>query len=668
MISTLNINEFFDKEDKTSILYNGDIVKIQIYSNTEQALKDAVENKMGIVDFSDCENILKEHNIINKNDKLYSINVNIIKDRNNSLVEKLFKFNTKLSYILINGEGNIIDSSLCKKVNIKLSIDKQTPNLDKYFDYKSKFGIDIYNKTDEYFNNICFPFQDTNYTDQTINSRRKKFNYTISCSDNCQYRGLDTNFYSNCECNAYFNINDIHSQESKPPENRFNFLVNNVFDSVISSNINLIFCYESGFKNIKKQLGFYIYLVLLITWILSIFIYNRVFEIKVLIKNYDLIIKNDKINIIQTISTKSNVVPVEIGAKDEQTKIKSSEILRIDNEFLTKNNNKNTILNSIYINEKNDKEFNNNKPSISRFRRNHVNTLCNVNDKININKNIKQKDIIINENNEQGVSTINNFNLLSNDIITTEENKALNNNKLSIDSYNYTNYDNICETKPKASTNNYIQNNNQHYLKNNFDIIRPYINISDISTKSYYINIPENNEKSSSRLSPKLKDIIYNQQSTDNYLTNAYIDSLSIDKQIEIDNRGYFSYLWYYIKKNHGFVNVFVYKSISKPFFIIITNFIIDISDTMLLNALFFNDLMIEEQSIYKKANEGNEVTFWYLLSKEFFRLLWPAIISVIIVRLIDLLIIIPKLAHICLDQFLEVNNKSKIKQAVYVK
>ena len=143
-----------------------------------------------------------------------------------------------IEYEVYNSETKVkLDLSACKDIKIEISIPVSI-NESELFKY------DI---SSDYYNDICFSYQEKNKADTIINDRRNEYlNNSLSvCEENCEYGGYD---YSNkrvlCECYtkiAFPIISEVEINKDK--------LLNNFKDIKSTININVIKCYKEVFNS-----------------------------------------------------------------------------------------------------------------------------------------------------------------------------------------------------------------------------------------------------------------------------------------------------------------------------------------------------------------------------------------------------------------------------------
>jgi hypothetical protein len=119
-----------------------------------------------------------------------------------------------------------LDLSLCNNININIYLTAfLDQNIIAQYEELKKYGYDIFNKSDKFYNNICSTFTSNNNTDMILSDRRKTYykNNDKYCENNCKFIGYNfTNNRAICECpikkeinyeikKIQFNISDLSS-------------------------------------------------------------------------------------------------------------------------------------------------------------------------------------------------------------------------------------------------------------------------------------------------------------------------------------------------------------------------------------------------------------------------------------------------------------------------
>ena len=118
------------------------------------------------------------------------MNLNIYDSLNSTDLIKSVKVTSKLQGL----DGKPIDTSSCKNYTVKIPIGSSLPFYSDYIKIKEGYGADIYNKSDPFFNDICYSFSDEN-GDVPTKMRREIFNVSILCTSNCTFKGIDSSMH-----------------------------------------------------------------------------------------------------------------------------------------------------------------------------------------------------------------------------------------------------------------------------------------------------------------------------------------------------------------------------------------------------------------------------------------------------------------------------------------
>ena len=181
----------------------------QIYSSSSSGMSDtiklAIANSLSIVNFTNCENILRKVYHIPDSESLlfYKIDYNSEID---SKVNNKTDGSNSISYNVFDKSGNQLNLTYCQNTTIKINVpvsgigNSSAVNTSMFSEYNNS-GIDIYDKNNTFYNDICDVYS-SNGTDLTLNDRRSSIypNVSIQCSEGCEYTGIDENNYVNCNC------------------------------------------------------------------------------------------------------------------------------------------------------------------------------------------------------------------------------------------------------------------------------------------------------------------------------------------------------------------------------------------------------------------------------------------------------------------------------------
>jgi len=301
------------------LIYGNDY-NISIYPINEQNVFQST-----FVDFSLCENILRIKNNLTNNETLTFLKIEIDKMNDKALTNQI-------EYKIYNNEKEVLNLSLCENIKLQVKYNiKDNSKLNKSMIlYYSELGIDIFNLNDSFFNDICFPFSNSN-SDIILKDRVSDIyqNYSL-CDNNCEYDFIDieSNIVTcNCEIKT-----EVNTAVSSPV---FNNIVENIFKN---SNIGILKCHDLIFS-LKIQLnniGFWIFLVFSICHI-PLYIHYFINGITSILVYCEFNIRNrNDINILNNSFTKKEndlFKNKKIKIKKGKTKIKES--LKSNKDILT---------------------------------------------------------------------------------------------------------------------------------------------------------------------------------------------------------------------------------------------------------------------------------------------------------------------------------------------
>ena len=212
--------------------------------------------------------------------------------------EKMGISNPNSTYSLYNPEsGKKIDGeSLCEQdwiiieKNISFFNNKKINNNLELARMLYEQGINIFNSSDPFFQDICFHFESPIKKDITLKDRILSFYPDITlCDPECEFKGVNlTTMMCICICR----FNDIVNNDLI----KDNFLIDDTINEIIefksNSNLDVLTCYNYCFKYINKSIGGFIILAsILICIIFTIIFYLRdinkiIYYIKKLTEDY----------------------------------------------------------------------------------------------------------------------------------------------------------------------------------------------------------------------------------------------------------------------------------------------------------------------------------------------------------------------------------------------
>ena len=259
-IKNVDISSF--KED---VVISGINITYQITTTESQKNSDH-NSKVSIIDLGECEKIIKRK-ISYEDDPtpLLILKIDVKKGETKS---------TAVEYEVYNPyTKEKIDLEICSNTSIAIyapiSLNNKENSL--YNDLNEQ-GYDLFDANNSFYIDPCAPYTSTNGTDVSLRDR-KDFYYNediVLCEDNCKYIKVDTQTEKvYCDCKVKNGVNIDSNQEFSPQK-----LVESFYKVDTISNFEVLYCYKLVFnkKTLKKNIFFYIMLVLLGLFLTSIII------------------------------------------------------------------------------------------------------------------------------------------------------------------------------------------------------------------------------------------------------------------------------------------------------------------------------------------------------------------------------------------------------------
>ena len=342
-------------------------------------------NKISKIDLGECEKILQ--NIYKIEDPLIIFMVDIKRNDTNS---------TQVEYQVFNPNNlEQLNLSLCENMKIDtyspIKMDYEVYILAKYL---KEQGYDIFDTSDDFYNDICSTFTSYNNTDVILNDRRKDFynkNITL-CEDKCQYEEFDIETSKvKCLCDIKTTVNSDKLKVKFSP----NKIIENFYKIEKYTNLKIVTCYKQVFNlsKLKKNYGSYSMIIICFLFLITI-IFNCI-QLKKKI--------NDILRVVIMESLSLNKQLKSIQKNKEKDDVASKKLFK-----LNKNNLKPILKKCKKSKYKNE---NNNINSSNKKLKNKNN--------INSKSNIKQLYISNNdENSNQIIDIKNDINTINEKIIS----------------------------------------------------------------------------------------------------------------------------------------------------------------------------------------------------------------------------------------------------------
>lgn len=240
---TAHINETYFK------LYDTDSLIKAFQSSrslSQEVLDYARENKIPIINFTTCENILREKNILMPNEQIFINQVEFLASKytNNQNISN----GPSVLYNFFSTSSNNfdIDVTSCNKTKmlalIPIDAEQLGINITNILELESNVNFSLFSQQEEFFNDVCYSFVSNSSNvemDTTVSLRRELYyqNLTIECVSgdenlNCTLVGIDRHGFVQCECDFSGNLEiSVNYKES-------------IFDDFLRWNANIILCFN----------------------------------------------------------------------------------------------------------------------------------------------------------------------------------------------------------------------------------------------------------------------------------------------------------------------------------------------------------------------------------------------------------------------------------------
>ena len=184
----------------------------------------------------------------------------------------------RVQYAVFAPNGTKLELDVCDEVGIKVEVPIKEDVLANLtlISMLTEEGVDVSNKSDPFFNDICVKFKSDDSPGLPFNMRKDLYVNNSLCSDGCKLQSIDvTTRKANCECKTVYNVLSLSGVRS------------NFKDTILNSNFFVLRCYKQVFnaENLKVNAGSYIFLSLLFLQICTsiYYAYTSIFPLKVMI-------------------------------------------------------------------------------------------------------------------------------------------------------------------------------------------------------------------------------------------------------------------------------------------------------------------------------------------------------------------------------------------------
>ncbi len=231
-----NLFLYYDEDDITHVIGSDFNIKIyDIYKNISK------NNNESFINFGDCEVKLRKYYNLSNNDKIIVVKIDTKTDDS--------QLTDKMNYFLLNSSGVKLDTSICEDIKIEIPIKANTTsdinvtNIEKFMGN----GIDITDINDDFFNDLCIPYDFDESNGMPFNDRTSLFINVSLCMEGCSVYDI-SNVTIYCYCNS-----TSREKEQKGTKHYVKSIYNNNFFTIR--------CHKLVFDNkrVRKNLGFWLY-------------------------------------------------------------------------------------------------------------------------------------------------------------------------------------------------------------------------------------------------------------------------------------------------------------------------------------------------------------------------------------------------------------------------
>ena len=189
--------------DENSVVIKGEdniVFQLTTTENELNILNGNYENEynLSIIDLGDCETLLKNKYEIDEDSNLIIL-------KSEQITNISAQKNVQYEIYNPNNKTEKLDISICSNTSINLYLPIiLSEKSQRLYDDLNKYGYDLFNIKDKFYQDICTPYTTENKTDILLSDRKNDFynpNET-ACQSNCEYSGYLSNLnLLKCECN-----------------------------------------------------------------------------------------------------------------------------------------------------------------------------------------------------------------------------------------------------------------------------------------------------------------------------------------------------------------------------------------------------------------------------------------------------------------------------------
>ena len=569
-------------KNKSKIIYKN-FSTFQISKLEEQYLYE--NSNISTIDLGECGKKLKE----NGNDNLILFKIDIRNENLSSIFVQYEIFDANTS--------SKIDLKLCENISIFIGIPSYLDsNTESLYDDLNKSGYNLFNSSDDFYNDICSTYTSKKGTDVILSDRRNLFFKDISfCQQGCEFISYNiTTKRALCDCQIQINpsittdVNKIDFNKTK--------LLGSFYSSVSFHNLRVALCYKLTFS-LKGQIyniGSYIIIAFMLIFIIMMIIYCSK-DYKKIDKYIMLIIKLKK----QVINKNKNSISTTKG-KDKVNKKQ--------NEKSKNKSNKKNKGNLLYKNKGNllDKNKGKNKANKNKCRSIYrIKKGKNIINKNRFRDRRRGKTIYNNKKKLKKLDNKKNNNLK---IKKINIGKMKNRNQRKLNTISFRKRGNY------SNSNLFLNSRRQTNIGNEYNFNLNLITSAPKGTKGR-----SNKKQITNKLSNKKPNILRDDE----------LNILEYKEALKLDKRNFFQYYISLVKLKNPIAFTFFHYNDYNLSTIKISLFFMNFALYFVTNALFFND-----KSMHKIFIDNGEYDFVFQIAQTIYSSLVSVLITTVLNRL----------------------------------
>ena len=277
-----SLNEEYSKQvgDSSNVVYKNSNEQLNIYIYKDPNVLEQLDNEAPIINFGECYDKVKKY--YNINDDLI---VTIINNETNK--ESYGKATNKYLFSFPDSGDPINTTGICDE-NDKIIINEDLKHLIEGLNaqkeedilFLTKQGINLFNLSDRFYNDLCFYYESPNNKDIPLKDRIATFfpNLTL-CDPGCENKGVELDKMKvKCECI----FNNILSNTII--DNLSGGFLSQIINIISSLNIEVLKCFTNIFdkKCFRRAIGGFITIGLFCMQLTCIFkyLYDKLYCIK----------------------------------------------------------------------------------------------------------------------------------------------------------------------------------------------------------------------------------------------------------------------------------------------------------------------------------------------------------------------------------------------------